>query len=91
MRLPGDIAKTDWTKAKAWAEKQGGELPTRREQALLFANAPEQFKHDWYWSGAPHAAKSGYAWAQNFLIGYQLSYYIYLKLRARSVRRLIIE
>jgi hypothetical protein len=88
--LPGELAAVTWTKAKSWAEEQGGELPTRREQALLFANAPEQFKNDWYWSGEQHAADSDYAWYQGFNYGYQYDT-VYNKLRARSVRRLVIE
>jgi hypothetical protein len=89
--LPGDLAKADWEKAKAWAAEQGGELPTRREQALLFANAPELFKPDWYWSGAQHAAGSDCAWYQFFNYGYQNTTTISYELRARAVRRLIIE
>ena len=88
--LPKDI-KADWAKAKAWAAEQGGELPTRREQAVLFANAPDQFKPDWYWSAEQHAASSGYAWYQYFSYGTQYYNSIDSKLRARSVRRLIIE
>ena len=88
--LPKDI-KADWAKAKAWAAEQGGELPTRREQALLFANAPDQFKPDWYWSAEQHAAISDYAWCQLFHNGDQYDFGITSKLRARSVRRLIIE
>ena len=87
--LPKDI-KADWPKAKAWAAEQGGELPTRREQALLFANAPEQFKPDWYWSAEQHAASSDYAWCQGFDDGDQNNSSIDTKLRARSVRRLEI-
>ena len=87
--LPGDI-KADWEKAKTWAAKQGGELPTRREQALLFANVPEEFKPVWYWSGEQHAANSDYAWCQNFIYGDQILNDILNELRARSVRRLPI-
>lgn len=89
--LPGDLAQADWKKAVAWAKEQGGELPTRREQALLFANAPEEFERDWYWSGEQHAAHPDCAWFQLFTDGYQDSYGIVSELRARAVRRLIIE
>src|SRR5690349_4507919 len=36
--LPGDAEDLQWDEAKAWAAERGGELPTRREQSLLFAN-----------------------------------------------------
>ena len=41
--LPGEFEGT-WKQAMAWAKKQGGELPTRKEQALLFANASGKFE-----------------------------------------------
>ena len=87
--LPGDKSLT-WEKAKAFAEKAGGELPTRQEQALLFANCKKQFKADWYWSGEAYASASGYAWCQTFGTGSQTSRYISFQLRARAVRRLPI-
>jgi hypothetical protein len=89
--LPGELDAATWKKAAAWAKEQGGELPNRREQALLFANAPEQFKSGWYWSNEQHAALSDFAWFQDFSDGYQSSSNLSSKLRARAVRRLIIE
>jgi hypothetical protein len=47
--IPGDT-KLSWADAGAWAKKQGGELPTRREQSLLFANLAGKFERTWYWS-----------------------------------------
>ena len=87
--LKGDKALT-WEKAKEFAEKAGGELPTRQEQALLFANCKKQFKSDWYWSGEAYASASGFAWYQSFLTGNQSLSAINIKLRARAVRRLPI-
>ena len=89
--LHGEAEAVNWADAKAFAKKAGGELPTRREQALLFANAPGQFKQDWYWSSEQHAAYSGYAWSQVFPYGFQYCSLIDYELRARAVRRLIIE
>ena len=75
-----------------WASKQGGEsiasLPTRREQALLYANLKEQFEERAYWSCE---AESGWAWSQYFLSGSQIDRLKRNELRARAVRRLIIE
>ncbi|HHT8904713.1 TPA: DUF1566 domain-containing protein, partial [Burkholderia cenocepacia] len=52
--LPGDAEDLDWEAAKAWAAERGGELPTRREQSLLFANLKGEFEPSWYWSSERH-------------------------------------
>ena len=89
--LPGEAENVTWSKAKEWAKKVGGDLPTRREQRVLFANAKDEFKPDWYWSGEVNASNSASAWYQRFLNGYQNYYDRYYSLRARAVRRLVIE
>jgi len=89
--LPGEAENCTWSKAKEFAKKAGGELPTRREQSLLFANCREHFKPNWYWSGEQPAANSDCAWCQHFDHGYQSDYDTYLRLRARAVRRIPIE
>ncbi len=88
--LPGEAEKVNWAQAKDWALAFGGELPTRREQALLYANLKEQFKDAWYWSGEHYAAYSGSAWCQSFDDGLQDSDLKNYELRARAVRRLAI-
>lgn len=88
--LPGDTSAT-WKKAVEWAKKQGGELPTRREQSLLFANCQAEFKKDWYWSGEQHAAAAGYAWCQLFSTGYQTWLAVSYRHRARALRRVPIQ
>ena len=65
--LPGETESVNFEGAEKFAVKAGGELPTRREQSLLFANLKEQFKPNWYWSGEQHAAYSDYAWYQKFI------------------------
>ena len=87
--MPGEAKGVTFQQAQEWAKKQGGALPTRREQRVLFANAKAAFQPDWYWSGEQHAAGSDYAWFQYFRYGLQDD--DSLKLRARLVRRLIIE
>lgn len=77
-----------WKKAMEWAKENGGDLPTRREQAVLYGNLPEEFEKDWYWSSTP-PADAGYAWCQDFYSGSQ-NYYSTSKLRARAVRRVTI-
>jgi hypothetical protein len=89
--LPGEVDDVSWTNAQDWAEDQGGHLPTRREQALLFANCKQHFQTAGYWSGQQHDSESSWAWYQYF--GYGGQYYGSQSygLRARAVRRLVIE
>ncbi len=93
--VPGQADDVNWEKAMEWAGKQGGEyvarLPTRREQALLYANLKEQFEESAVWSCEVGAAESGWAWCQNFHDGDQGDTRKSNVLRARAVRRLIIE
>lgn len=63
-------------------------LPLRREQSLLFANVPELFQKEGYWSSEVHAACSGLAWAQGFDNGLQDRWGRNGSFRARSVRRI---
>ncbi len=86
--LPGELEKADWNTAKAWAASIGGELPTRRELCLLRANAREQFKDNWYWSGEQLASNSDNAWVQNFFNGLQNFISKSSQGRARAVRRI---
>jgi hypothetical protein len=84
--LPGETEAT-WADAKAWATKAGGELPTRREQSLLFANANAGFKARWYWSSEKNESGSG-AWVQGFGFGCQYAFLVDDSHCARAVRRL---
>ena len=70
-----------WEQAKAWAESLGARLPTRKEQALLFANLPEHFEQAYYWSCEQHAAYVDYAWLQVFSDGTQLHHQCYRSLK----------
>jgi hypothetical protein len=88
--LPTEAEAINWEEAKAFAEKAGGELPTRQQQALLYANLKGKFQNDWYWSGEQHAVDSAYAWFQNFFNGYQDTLSKSAELRARAVRRVSI-
>lgn len=88
--LPGDT-KADWQAAMSWAEKAGGMLPNRREQALLYANLKNQFEQAWYWSCEEHASDSDFAWGQHFYNGYQYGIRKSSEGRARAVRRLEIQ
>ena len=76
--------------ATEWAASLGGDLPTRPEQALLFAHQREQFDRDWYWSNTLHESAPDYAWYQVFSSGGQHYIFRSRELRARAVRRLPI-
>jgi hypothetical protein len=89
--LPDTTPALDWESAIKWAESVGGELPTRQEQALLFANAKEHFDPNWYWSKEQHEHNGVYAWMQYFDDGSQDYGRKSNEYRARAVRRLIIE
>src|SRR3989337_1055902 len=88
--LAGEAESVNWAQAKDFAAKAGGELPTRREQSLLFANLKEQFQPRWYWSGEQHASYSACAWIQIFVSGHQIYSHKDGGYRARAVRRLVI-
>lgn len=61
----------DFAENEEWIKTTGGRLATRREGALVYANAAEDFdKSDWYWLEA-HAERSGCAWFQYFYSGIQ--------------------
>ena len=62
-------------------------LPTRHEQALMYANVPDLFQPKWYWSGEQHASDSLNSWCQFFGNGSQTSNSKGNQLRARAVRR----
>lgn len=88
--IPGEKIGVTFDAAGAWAKKQGGDLPTRQEQSLLFANARAHFQAAWYWSGEQHASDSASAWSQTFTNGYQTSWPKDYKYRAVAVRRVPI-
>ena len=64
-------SKLTWQSAMDWATSVGGALPTRQEQALLFANCKPHLKPDWHWSSESHADNASYAWGCTFSSGYQ--------------------
>ena len=85
--LPGDNDDATHEAQIEWAKSIGGDLPSRIEQAMLWANHRDQFKEDWYWSNEIHHAESGWAWFQLFFNGYQGTGHKSYELRARAVRR----
>jgi hypothetical protein len=90
IMLPAEAADVSWPAALEWAGTQGGELPTRRELALLFANLREQFERAWYWSSEPHETRVQLVWGQNFASGIQTVYGRPFRGHARAIRRVPI-
>jgi len=76
-----------WQAAMDWAKSVGGELPTRQEQALLFANCKDAFEARWYWSSQTHETNASYAWYCYFSNGHQSSNPKRYEGCARAVRR----
>ena len=88
--LPAKAPPEGWEQQMGWAKEQGGYLPTRPEQAVLYANLPDEFEGYWYWSNTPYAGDDAYVWCQYFSHGSQGYDHKSAKLRARAVRRVAI-
>lgn len=90
--LPGCLERATHDEALAWAKKQGGELPDRRDGALLYANnADGAIKPLWHWLKDLHAGDPDCAWCQNFDYGSQNWGYRSYNGRAVAVRRVPIK
>lgn len=80
-------SKLAWQSAMDWATSVGGALPTRQEQALLFANCNPHLKPAWPWSSETHAADASSAWVCYFDNGGQYDYSKSCEGSAVAVRR----
>jgi hypothetical protein len=63
-------SKLNWQAATDWAESIDGDLPTRQEQSLLFANCKPHLKPEWHWSSETYEDDASYAWNCYFGNGY---------------------
>jgi len=88
--LPGEKADVGWKDATTWAKKEGGDLPNRIEQAMLWAHHADKFQKRYYWSNTQYAGYGAYAWGQSFDTGNQDYWPKDYKLMARAVRRVTI-
>lgn len=66
--LPEQGENLTWQQALAWADEQGGELPTRTVASMLFANAKDKLKPEWHWTS--EAYNASHAWYCYFYYGY---------------------
>jgi hypothetical protein len=76
-----------WKAALEWAEEVGGALPTRQEQALLFANCKPHLTPRWHWSCEEHEEEASFAWSCYFNLGDQLTNHKSYEGSAVAVRR----
>ena len=67
--LPEQGSDLTHAKAKAWAKKLGGELPTRPVAAMLFANLKKLLREEWHWTADTQGAS--FAWVCGFGYGGQ--------------------
>lgn len=88
--LPGEKTDIGWNEAVAWAKQEGGDLPNRVEQAMLWAHHAALFQKRYYWSNEQYADDSVYAWAQSFNDGFQSYWHKDDKFMARAVRRVTV-
>lgn len=79
-----------FNQAKEFVASFGGDLPTRCEQSLLFANLKEFFAPRAYWSCEEHLSKE-FAWCQHFSTGTQDYNHKLFTLRARAVRKIYVD
>jgi hypothetical protein len=78
-----------WDEAIEWAKSVGGELPTRPEAAMLFANVPDEFEKRWHWTSTQYSDAG--AWTQYFNYGYQRADFKSYEGWARAVRRFDVQ
>lgn len=88
--IPGRPPRMTWQQSMDWAASIDADLPTRREQALLFANLRWLFQPEWHWSNMQNGDEDEYSWYQDFGNCYQGYYYKTKAGHARAVRRVPI-
>lgn len=87
----GDFANLNWADALAKAAAFTIEghsdytAPTQRQIHLCYANVPELFQKEWYWSSTQLSGRN--AWCQSFNNGNQDSLFKSINGRVRAVRR----
>jgi hypothetical protein len=88
--LPKEKEVPNWQAGMTFAKTEGGDLPNRIEQAMLWAHHADKFQKRYYWSNAQYAGNVAYAWYQSFNYGDQYYWHKDNKTMARAVRRVTI-
>lgn len=88
--LPASTVELPWSEGNTWAKEQGGSLPDRLEQLLLWTHLREDFEKKAYWSCEQSANYASWAWCQDFYGGTQGYGNESAKLACRAVRRVLI-
>jgi len=86
---PDGVDPAQWADALEHEGHADWYLPAQAELTMAWANVPELFSKGWHWSSSQFSAS--YAWLQLFNDGDQTSSAKGNELRARAVRRLIIQ
>lgn len=81
------LGSANWQASMDWAKQNGGDLPSRRDLNLEYANAKHLLQSAYYWSNETHASDPSYAWMQHFGNGDQDCSRKGNDYRARAVRR----
>lgn len=94
--LAGESDRAPQEKQIEWAKSIGGDLPNKLEAMMLFCHAKDQFQDEAYWTNETFVdpddpEDTAWAWCQGFSYGRQSIYHENRALRARAVRRLVIE
>lgn len=91
--LPAEHDPAPWRDQMEWAKGLGADLPTRAELVIAYEQHRDQFQAAAYWSNTQDddPEYSGWAWFQYFGSGGQYGDDEGYTLRARAVRRVIVQ
>ena len=91
LRAELPTGEITWQAAMDWADSIGGALPTRQEQALLFANCKTHVRPEWHWSSQTHEDDASFAWICYVITGSQDYYLKSYEGGAVAVRRIHVS
>ena len=82
-----------WAQALRIGDLDDWYVPSRLEALVLFGerDAIGDLVRGWYWTSTQYAGDDAYAWYQYFYYGAQDNHPKYHQLRARAVRRFLIQ
>jgi hypothetical protein len=89
LMAPRPTDTLNWQAAMDWAQRVGGALPDRQEQALLYANCKPHLQPEWHWSSEVYKEDASSAWSCHFYYGTQYGYHKSYEGSAVAVRRIL--